>query len=211
MIAAGSTGSIPATAELLKVIAGLPNGAVVLPGLDQMLDEEGWAAIGDPLSEKAVDGHPQFGMKHLIATIGILRQDVMPLVLAPRAIRVRSKLASEALRPAETTEHWAAFKTSEAAPRAFRAALAGIDLIEARHEQEEALAIAIAIREALENSAASIAVVTPDRALGSAGRGRAGPVGARDRRFRRAAARPPGRRASSRACSSKRWRQKPNR
>jgi len=35
VIAAGSTGSIPATAELLAVIARLPQGAVVLPGLDQ--------------------------------------------------------------------------------------------------------------------------------------------------------------------------------
>ncbi|HEY0266188.1 MAG TPA: hypothetical protein VGC16_05505, partial [Rhizomicrobium sp.] len=38
VIAAGSTGSIPATAELLGVIAGLPKGAVVLPGLDQRLE-----------------------------------------------------------------------------------------------------------------------------------------------------------------------------
>ena len=34
VIAAGSTGTVPATARLLKVIASLPNGAVVLPGLD---------------------------------------------------------------------------------------------------------------------------------------------------------------------------------
>jgi len=39
VVAAGSTGSIPATAELLKAIAGLPNGFVVLPGLDKQLDE----------------------------------------------------------------------------------------------------------------------------------------------------------------------------
>ena len=34
VIAAGSTGSIPATAELIATIAHLPHGAVVLPGLD---------------------------------------------------------------------------------------------------------------------------------------------------------------------------------
>ena len=40
VIAAGSTGSMPATAKLLAAIAQLPHGAVVLPGLDTVLDEE---------------------------------------------------------------------------------------------------------------------------------------------------------------------------
>ena len=52
VIAAGSTGSVPATAELLAAIAQLPNGAVVLPGLDQGLDEEGWAAIGSATASR---------------------------------------------------------------------------------------------------------------------------------------------------------------
>src|SRR6478752_1400987 len=39
MVAAGSTGSIPATAELLRAIANLRNGFVVLPGLDKQLDD----------------------------------------------------------------------------------------------------------------------------------------------------------------------------
>src|SRR5439155_6211877 len=38
VIAAGSTGSMPATAELIATIAGLPHGAVVLPGLAPDLD-----------------------------------------------------------------------------------------------------------------------------------------------------------------------------
>ena len=46
VIAAGSTGSIPATAELIATIAHLPHGAVVLPGLDTDLDEESWRLIG---------------------------------------------------------------------------------------------------------------------------------------------------------------------
>ena len=46
VIAAGSTGSMPATAELIATIASLPNGAVVLPGLDLELDEASWALIG---------------------------------------------------------------------------------------------------------------------------------------------------------------------
>ena len=45
VIAAGSTGSIPATADLLRAIAELPRGAVVLPGLDTSLDADGFAAL----------------------------------------------------------------------------------------------------------------------------------------------------------------------
>ncbi|MBX6323702.1 MAG: double-strand break repair protein AddB, partial [Rhodospirillaceae bacterium] len=45
VIAAGSTGSIPATARLLAVVARLPRGAVVLPGLDRDADEATWNAI----------------------------------------------------------------------------------------------------------------------------------------------------------------------
>lgn len=42
ILAAGSTGSLPATAEPSGVIARLPHGAVVLPGLDRDLDEQSW-------------------------------------------------------------------------------------------------------------------------------------------------------------------------
>ena len=58
MIAAGSTGSQPATRELLAVIAGLPQGAVVLPGLDRDMDEASWSKL-DP-------AHPQFGLRELL-------------------------------------------------------------------------------------------------------------------------------------------------
>ena len=40
VIAAGSTGSMPATAKLLAAIARLRTARVVLPGLDTDLDEE---------------------------------------------------------------------------------------------------------------------------------------------------------------------------
>jgi ATP-dependent helicase/nuclease subunit B len=65
VIAAGSTGSMPATAELIATIAKLPHGAVVLPGLDLELDAESWDLIGgrpEGGSREAVPpavGHPQ--------------------------------------------------------------------------------------------------------------------------------------------------------
>ena len=39
VVAAGSTGSIPATASLLDVVSKLPHGRVILAGLDRELDE----------------------------------------------------------------------------------------------------------------------------------------------------------------------------
>ena len=68
VIAAGSTGSIPATAELIATIARLPHGAVVLPGLDTDLDEESWRLIaGDERADIApAPGHPQFALQALL-------------------------------------------------------------------------------------------------------------------------------------------------
>ena len=45
VIAAGSTGSQPATRDLLAAIAQLPQGAVVLPGLDRDMDEASWKQL----------------------------------------------------------------------------------------------------------------------------------------------------------------------
>jgi len=166
VIAAGSTGSIPSTAQLLKAIAHLPNGAVVLPGLDKFLDAAGYQAIGDPGEAKlATYGHPQFGLRKLIADIGIAREDVEDLGDIPRSIEARARLLSEAMRPAETTDSWVGFEGLAVAPSKGHDALSGVGLVVARNEQEEALAIAIAFREGVEKSGTSAALVTPDRDL----------------------------------------------
>ncbi|MEJ0096768.1 MAG: double-strand break repair protein AddB [Bauldia sp.] len=157
IIAAGSTGSIPATAQLLRAIARLPNGAVVLPGLDQHLDAAGWDAIDAGEADGGV-GHPQRALKQLVGVIGIDRRDVAPLGVAPPALVARTRLLSEAVRPAETLDAWAAF-------RAGPGALDGAALVTARNEQEEATAIALALREAIEEPGAIAALVTPDRTL----------------------------------------------
>src|SRR5262249_56072741 len=81
VIAAGSTGSMPATAELIATIAQLPHGAVVLPGLDTDLDAATWDLIAgnkDDASEPAVS-HPQFALQALIRRIGIERDEVVAL------------------------------------------------------------------------------------------------------------------------------------
>jgi len=150
VIAAGSTGSMPATAKLLATIAKLPHGAVILPGLDTGLDAPTWGLAG------SAAGHPQFAMHALLERIGIARDEVVRLGNGG----AREHLASEALRPAEATEHWAV-RLDDAVRGA---ALGGIAMIEAANAEEEALAVAVALREAVEQGKTA-ALVTPDRAL----------------------------------------------
>ena len=154
VIAAGSTGSIPATAKLLRVIAGLPHGALVLPGLDRSLDEKSWQAL-DP-------GHPQFGLKQLLDSIGAGRGAVQDWH-APAPNPAREMLLRETLRPAPTTDAWRAL--ADAGDTQIATGLQGVTLVAAADPAEEALTIALALRRTLETEGRTAALVTPDRML----------------------------------------------
>lgn len=162
VIAAGSTGSIPATAELLSAIARLPKGAIVLPGLDQDLPDDAWAEIGPEAAS-----HPQFGLKNLLTRMKIDRTAVRQLVAPPTpALGLRSRALSEAFRPAETTEGWGpAIAALARDPAGLDTAFAGVCLVEAATEREEAATIAAILAEAAQAGAGSAALVTPDRIL----------------------------------------------
>ena len=155
VIAAGSTGSIPATANLLGVIAGLPNGAVILPGLDRELDRASWNDL-DP-------GHPQYGMKQLLARIGVTRSNVTDWQPSPVGNRHRENVLREVLRPAPTTDAWRAI--AETGTEELARGIEGLSIVEAGHPGEEALAIALILRETLETPKQTAALVTPDRNL----------------------------------------------
>ena len=164
VIAAGSTGSMPATAKLLSTIASLPHGALVLPGLDMELDDASWALIAGNAADKTHDGapaagHAQFAMHALLDQMRVKRGDVEQLAPA----KGREWLVSEALRPAATTERWSAKKKDFDAAMAL--ALASLSMIEAANAEEEALAVAVALRETIETPGKTAALVTPDRAL----------------------------------------------
>ena len=164
VIAAGSTGSIPATAELLAAIARLPDGAVVLPGLDKGMDEPSWSVLTGPAPKPAVLGHPQYGLAKLLGKIGILRGDVEEIGEPDAAALLRARLVSEALRPAETTDEWAGSRSGFGGAD-IDAALAGVTLVEAPRERDEAAAIAVALRQAVEETGGKAALVTGDREL----------------------------------------------
>ncbi|MFG1343754.1 double-strand break repair protein AddB [Xanthobacter autotrophicus DSM 431] len=160
VIAAGSTGSMPATARLLAAIAHLPRGAVVLPGLDQDLDEASFARITD--ARDPAPDHPQYGLARLLGRLGLKRGAVVPL--APPAAFGRELLMSEALRQAETSDLWARLPERLPAPDLARA-MAGLSVVEADDPRAEALAIALLLRDSLERPEETCALVTPDRDL----------------------------------------------
>lgn len=162
VIAAGSTGSVPATAELLNVIARLPQGALVLPGLDRDLNDEAWDALSTQQKTPSVFGHPQFGLKKLMNRIGVSRDDVKDIGVVAESLKQRTAVISAALMPAHTTHHWATLQGSEASHEGF----ATVCEIVAASESQEAIAIAIALREAIEDGAVPAALVTTDRTLG---------------------------------------------
>lgn len=164
VIAAGSTGSIPATAELLSVIARLPMGAVVLPGLYSAMDEASWKLLGEDLPDQSVFGHPQFGLARLLAKIGAARDEVVELGGPSSALVDRGRIVSEALRPAEATDAWLASRVAIGAA-AIDAALGEVTLVEAANERDEAAAVALALRLAIEAPGSTAALVTGDRNL----------------------------------------------
>ena len=165
VIAAGSTGSIPATAELIATIAHLPHGAVVLPGLDTDLDEASWRLIAGDESKRIAPapGHPQFAMQALLARIGIARDAVDARWHTARG-RERLRLGSAA--PGRRDRSLAAARSPTwRSPRMPTPRFERSTVIEAANAEEEALAIAVALREAVQDGKTA-ALVTPDRALG---------------------------------------------
>jgi ATP-dependent helicase/nuclease subunit B len=145
VLVAGTTGAIPAVARLLKVVARLPNGAVVLPGLDTTMSDQAWAALDD--------GHPQAALSRLLHSLGVTRADVRPWGAESGD---RAATLSLALLPASALTDW------RLAPPPV---IDGLALLSAADQQEEAASVALVIREALETPNAIAALVTPDRDL----------------------------------------------
>lgn len=155
VIVAGSTGSIPATAELMRAVLELPKGAIVLPGLDLSSDTASWAAIGEDST------HPQHGLHSLLRTLGVERSAVREW--SPSVTGGRDRLIRETMRPAATTEAWRTLSTAENGPTP--ADFDGLRRIDARSPREEAGIIALLMREVLEEPGKTAALITPDRRL----------------------------------------------
>ncbi|MBV8084164.1 MAG: double-strand break repair protein AddB, partial [Chloroflexi bacterium] len=150
VLLAGVTAGYPAIGRLAKVVASLPAGAVLLPGLDRELAEEVWQGLDD--------GHYQAGLRDLLAQLGATRADVAEWPARPRhdMPEDRLQLLARALLPGRALSVW---RDGTLPPSA------GLWRLDAADEQQEAMAIALILRDALERPGARAALVTPDREL----------------------------------------------
>ncbi len=155
VIAAGITGGVPAVADLVAAVADLPNGIVVLPGLDRETDATEWEAITDDPT------HPQHLLARLLARLGLVpnQVSVWPAPGTARGRPQRMALLRTALAPAARSHRWAILRGLPAG------ATEGIARIDCAGPQEEATTIALLMRRQLEVPAATAALVTPDRDL----------------------------------------------
>jgi ATP-dependent helicase/nuclease subunit B len=158
VIVAGSTGSRGTTALLMQAVCRLPQGALVLPGFDTDLPAPVWAAMGDALTG---EDHPQFRFRKLTDALGLTAADIRRWTDAVPARPAFNRLISLSLRPAPVTDHW--LTEGKHLPD-LPGATAHVTLVEAPDPRAEALAIALILRQAVEEGT-EIALITPDRLL----------------------------------------------
>ena len=170
IVAAGVTSAAPALARLLRVVADLPHGAVVLPDLDLAMDDAVWAELGTagapdeagdpPFGRDDAVTHPQYHLKLLLNRMGVARAEVRPW--HRRGIAAadpdRSHAISSLFLPPEASKGWVDLAAD-------KRRLSDVRLVEAAHPDEEAQALALLVREALEEPEKRVALVTPDRNL----------------------------------------------
>lgn len=147
IIAAGSTGTMPATTRLLQAIARLPRGAVILPALDQSLKLEN--------NESLSSCHPQYALSRFLEKVGLNPSEICLWPGSQNELQhPRSHLFREALKPS--------FSCSSEPPVK---ALENVSTLACASPQEEALAIATLMRHHLEIPRQKICLITADLKL----------------------------------------------
>jgi len=159
IIVAGSTGSRGATALFMQAVAGLPQGAVVLPGFDNEVPKAVWDILTD---QRSNDDHPQSMLARLTVKLGLDPRALSPWYAAPVFSDARNKIISLALRPAPVTDQW--LKEGPDLIPLIKQATDNVSIISAASPKEEAGAIAVCLRETAERGETAV-LISPDRHL----------------------------------------------
>lgn len=157
---AGSTGSRGTTARLMEAVLTLPNGGIILPGFDFDLDPDSWEKLAN--QKDAATDHPQYGFRQLADRLGFDFNTVKNWADISPVEPARNSLISLAMCPAPVTDQWLSKGPEHIAmlPRS----TGNLKLMEAPNERFEAAAIALALREAVEENKRAV-LITPDATL----------------------------------------------
>lgn len=142
IIIAGTTGTVPATAELIKTILSLPQGQVVLPGLDQT------ALQNDlPLT------HPQHTLSNLLNFLEIDNEDMVVIPHQNSLENNRRQLLSASMNNKDLTLDPTFLSTYWP------------QMVECVSIAEEAKVIALMMRHYIETCQGKISLVSPNQHL----------------------------------------------
>lgn len=170
IVAAGVTSASPALARMLRVVADLPNGAVILPDLDLSLPAEAWEELGRAGAKPEPGGeifgakdaltHPQYHLKLLLERMGIAREEVRPWHRSGigAAKPARAVAISSLFLPPKASRSWALLEAE-------KRRLKDVRLMTNATAEDEAQSIAILVRETLEVPEKRVAVISADRSL----------------------------------------------
>jgi ATP-dependent helicase/nuclease subunit B len=168
VIAAGVTSASKGLAALLRRVSRMPTGAVVLPDLDLSLGTEAWDELGVAGARDAerrigrddAVTHPQYHLKLLLNRLWVARDEVQPWHRAGlgKGPPERSHAISSLFLPPEASRSWVDLPAD-------KRRLSGVRLMETANSEEEAQAVALLVRQALEVPEKRVAVITPDRGL----------------------------------------------
>lgn len=158
VIVAGSTGSRGTTQMLMRAVAKLPEGAVILPGYDFDQPDNVWDQLAQT---KGAEDHPQYRFLDLLNRLDMTPDQVRPWTTRAAPVPARNKMISLALRPAPFTDAWLSEGPQLPNPEA---ATCHLTYVEAPTPRSEALAIALRLRQAAHDGK-SAALITPDRML----------------------------------------------
>ena len=150
-IIAGVTASFPSIVEMFKTVGELQFGKIFFSGIDKYADDNYWNAIDE--------NHPQFEIKDLLGKLNINRNDIKNIKEATNPDRER--LISEIMRPAIVSDKWLDINKKINKNKA----ISNIEIINTNSQRDEALAIAIKMREVLDTPQKTAVLVTSDRNL----------------------------------------------
>ena len=148
IIMAGFNGNIPAVCRLLDVVQHLPKGVIFLNGLEKQVSQATY--------EKAGDDYFQYSFKKLLDFLKIDFQQVSSY----SPVRLPTEcFITESLRPAEDSDAWRMLSPFD------KKTLQNIHRIECENPDQEALTIALILRQTLETPEKTAALITTDRTL----------------------------------------------